>query len=341
LIAEALRRRGVYPWLDRSVIPAGEEWERELELRLPKTRSVALVIGHGSSQQLDLEVELALARATRQGLPIITILLPGASLDSVPLALRSLQTVTLASPSDATGLDYLVEVATQAPPKSQSKPRVRRGAALLEERKRIPCVLVLDTSASMTGARIDALNHGLRTLEREIRHDEFARSSVEFSVVTFGDDVELAKDFGTLADDQLPILRGGGSTPTGRALQFALDLLLERLDHYRLRNIEFDRPWILLLTDGVPTDGWQAAAIRLRAAQSARQLHFIAIGIGPDLDQDFLRRLSPSAPVIFNGPTSAEMFDNLFRWLSQSIGTTFSRTDDVIVPPKAPLTSST
>src|SRR5437879_1507628 len=62
---------------------------------------------------------------------------------------------------------------------------------------RYPCVLILDTSASMKGAPIDALNEGLSTFQEEIRKDDLAQRRVESAIVTFGNgEVQIVQDFG-------------------------------------------------------------------------------------------------------------------------------------------------
>lgn len=48
---------------------------------------------------------------------------------------------------------------------------------------RCPCVLLLDTSGSMQGAAIDALNQGLRTFQEELTKDALASKQVEVAVV--------------------------------------------------------------------------------------------------------------------------------------------------------------
>ena len=50
---------------------------------------------------------------------------------------------------------------------------------------RCPCVLLLDTSSSMQGLPIDALNQGLRTFKDELMKDPLASRRVEVAVVTF------------------------------------------------------------------------------------------------------------------------------------------------------------
>ncbi|MGL5510016.1 MAG: vWA domain-containing protein, partial [Microcoleaceae cyanobacterium] len=50
---------------------------------------------------------------------------------------------------------------------------------------RCPCVLLLDTSASMTGSPIQALNEGLRTFKEDLVKDDLASKRVEIAVISF------------------------------------------------------------------------------------------------------------------------------------------------------------
>lgn len=52
--------------------------------------------------------------------------------------------------------------------------------------QRLPLVLCLDTSSSMTGPPIQALNDALRSWTRELHDDVSLSYSVEVAVVTFG-----------------------------------------------------------------------------------------------------------------------------------------------------------
>jgi hypothetical protein len=51
---------------------------------------------------------------------------------------------------------------------------------------RCPCVLLLDTSGSMSRTKIAELNSGLETFAEELRSDTMAAKRVEVSIITFG-----------------------------------------------------------------------------------------------------------------------------------------------------------
>jgi uncharacterized protein YegL len=64
---------------------------------------------------------------------------------------------------------------------------------------RVPCVLVVDTSASMQGAKIDELNKGLAFYKQELLADPLASKRVEVAIVTFGGRVNRVVEFSTAA----------------------------------------------------------------------------------------------------------------------------------------------
>jgi uncharacterized protein YegL len=76
---------------------------------------------------------------------------------------------------------------------------------------RCPCVLLLDTSGSMTGAPIAALNSGLQAYKADLMADSLASQRVEVAVVTFGGHVETPAPFSTAQSFQPPTLVAGGA----------------------------------------------------------------------------------------------------------------------------------
>jgi uncharacterized protein YegL len=179
---------------------------------------------------------------------------------------------------------------------------------------RCPCVLVLDTSGSMAGAKISELNHGLAEFETAIRLDAMARKRVEIAIVTFGP-VQVAQHFVTGDSFQAPSLFAQGDTPMGRAILTAIDLIEERKRTYRENGIGYYRPWIFMLTDGAPTDSVEHARIRVADGETKKTFMFYAVGVD-GADMDALRALSVREPLRLKGLS----FRELFVWLSNSLG---------------------
>ena len=67
---------------------------------------------------------------------------------------------------------------------------------------RCPVILLCDTSGSMSGAPINALNSGLAAFKEDVYRDEIASLRVEVALVTF-DPVRLAQEFVTI-DNFIP-----------------------------------------------------------------------------------------------------------------------------------------
>jgi uncharacterized protein YegL len=126
---------------------------------------------------------------------------------------------------------------------------------------RCPVLLVLDTSGSMAGQKIQELNAGLQTFRDELFADSLASKRVEVAIVTFGP-VRTECDFTTIHTFNAPHLVTTGDTPMGAAIEQAIDMLRSRKDIYKANGIKYYRPWIFLITDGSPTDS-VARATRL------------------------------------------------------------------------------
>lgn len=59
----------------------------------------------------------------------------------------------------------------------------------------IACILLVDTSGSMMGARMDKLNRGLHLFKQAVQNDPVARRRVDLSVVSFADRVKVESGF--------------------------------------------------------------------------------------------------------------------------------------------------
>ena len=178
---------------------------------------------------------------------------------------------------------------------------------------RCPCVLVLDTSGSMSGQPIDQLNAGYQALLTELLEDALASKRVELAVVTFGP-VKLVQDFETpdmIAASDLDVT---GDTPMGEAIEFAIDLVKQRKDVYREAGIAYYRPWIFVITDGSPTDSWTAAARAVKEGEASNAFSLFAVGV-EGADMETLKQIAVREPIRLKGLRFAE----LFRWLSNSL----------------------
>jgi uncharacterized protein YegL len=182
---------------------------------------------------------------------------------------------------------------------------------------RCPCLLLLDTSVSMRGNPIAQLNDGIRTFKEQLASDGMAMQRVEVAVVTFGP-VRTISEFQTADLFQPPTLDVTGDTPIGAAIMKGLDMIDARKATYRSAGVSYYRPWAFLITDGGPTDSWQAAAARVHAGDNAEGKAFSFFGVGVEgANMEVLGRIcSPErSPLMLQGLD----FRKLFVWLSASL----------------------
>ena len=184
---------------------------------------------------------------------------------------------------------------------------------------RCPCLLLLDTSASMTGDPIAQLNLGLQAFKDELASDSLAAKRVEVAVLTFGGSApQLAADFTDAASFTPPHLSASGVTPMGAAVREGLKRLSLRKESYRTNGVAYYRPWVFLITDGEPTDEYHSAAQAVRDGEARGGFSFYAVAVkGANMGK--LAEVAPlqRPPVMLDGLR----FRDLFQWLSKSMRT--------------------
>src|SRR4051812_26330497 len=104
---------------------------------------------------------------------------------------------------------------------------------------RCPCVLLLDTSASMLGKPIAALNEGVQAFHNHLIKDPLASRRVEVAVVTFDSSVKVVQDFVTASRFDPPHLSSQGFTFMGTAIMRVLAMLDGRKSTYRTNGITY------------------------------------------------------------------------------------------------------
>jgi len=196
---------------------------------------------------------------------------------------------------------------------------------------RCACALLLDTSGSMSGAPIDALNQGLIVFKQQLAKDPQASKRVEIAVISFADDVTDIQDFVTVDAFDPPTLSAGGGTSMGAGIIRALDMIEARKQLYKKNGVTYYRPWVFMITDGEPTDSIETASQRIGDAETKKKVAFFPVGV-EGANMGVLKQVSVRSPVKLKGLD----FSAMFVWLSQSMGgVSRSRTDEMVALPPA------
>jgi uncharacterized protein YegL len=183
----------------------------------------------------------------------------------------------------------------------------------LNNQPRCACVLILDTSGSMAGARIDALNAGLKTFREELAGDNVASQRVEVAIVEFNTNVRVVQDFVTADQFSPPTLTARGTTDMAGGVNQALDLLQQRKRQYSSNGVPYYRPWAFLITDGEISNPQQVAQ-RVSDEENKRGVSFFAVGVDGAREES-LRSISVRPYKMLSGVK----FNELFLWLSASL----------------------
>jgi uncharacterized protein YegL len=168
--------------------------------------------------------------------------------------------------------------------------------------------------------RIEELNAGIHALQQELQADDTALVRVQLAIVSVGgptNDAETLMDWTDATDFTAFPLRADSTTPLGKGVQLGLQMIEQGKQNLRAAGISYTRPWLMVISDGEPTDAtdvWAAAVSECRAAEATKRAEVFAIGVeGANLMR--LGELSAKPPLMLGGMK----FKELFVWLSASL----------------------
>lgn len=155
-------------------------------------------------------------------------------------------------------------------------PKFNAASFTASQAKPLPVILLLDTSGSMGGDKIDSLNDAVRKMLGTFRREESQASEFLISVITFGGTASLAQPPTPASELAYTDLSADGGTPLGAAIDLAKALIEDR---ERTPGRAY-RPLVVLVSDGVPTDSWEDKLDQFINDGRSAKCDRMALGIG-------------------------------------------------------------
>lgn len=184
--------------------------------------------------------------------------------------------------------------------------------------RRLPVYFLIDTSGSMYGEPIQALNNALSGMINTLRADAQALDSLWISMITFDREVKEIVSLTELASFQLPEITcpQSGPTHTGQAL----DVLYNKVQSDVIKgnsNQKGDwKPLLFLFTDGKPSD----LQFYREMVPKIKSLNFGAIvgcAAGHSANDALLKELTPD--VVHLDTADSSTLKQFFKWVSETI----------------------
>ncbi|MCX6317519.1 MAG: VWA domain-containing protein [Bacteroidetes bacterium] len=184
--------------------------------------------------------------------------------------------------------------------------------------RRLPVYLLLDTSGSMYGEPIQALNNALSSMVNTLRSDAHALDSLWISIVTFDREVNELVPLTELASFQLPeiVCPQSGPTHTGKALE----MLYQKVKNEVIKGDATQKgdwkPLLFLFTDGKPND-LQLYREMVPKIQSLNFGAIVCCAAGNLADDSLLKELT--SDVLHLDTADSATLKQFFKWVSETI----------------------
>jgi len=198
--------------------------------------------------------------------------------------------------------------------------------------KPLPVVLLLDTSGSMAGEKINTLNTAVNKMLSTFAKNELRETEFLVSVVTFGGNATLAVPPSRASKVRLGSFRAEGGTPLGEALR----IVKEMIEDKNQTPSRAYRPLVVLVSDGVPTDEWRGPLTDFVETGRSTKCDRMAMGIGAEaftggaktMLEKFVQGTSHQ---VFHAEQAAQI-DQFFRFVTMSTVSRSQSNDPNIVP---------
>lgn len=180
----------------------------------------------------------------------------------------------------------------------------------------LPVIILADVSGSMSvNGKISSLNEAIGEMIKTFAEEENTRAEIHVAVITFGGVACLHQNLEPASKMEWKAMTANGSTPMGGAFKIAKEMIE---DQKQIQGRAY-RPTVILVSDGLPDEGWEESLAALLKSERASKATRFAMGIGEDADVEMLKKfLNKPESRVFEAH-EARQIKQFFRWVTMSI----------------------
>ena len=184
--------------------------------------------------------------------------------------------------------------------------------------RRLPVYFLLDTSGSMRGEPIQALNNALSGMVNTLRSDAQALDSLWISIITYDREIKEIAPLTELVSFQLPEITcpQSGPTNTGAGLEYVIQKVKNDVIKGSPTQKGDWKPLLFVFTDGKPSD----MPLYREKINEIKNLNFGAVvgcAAGPKADDIILKELTDN--VVHLDSADSSTLKQFFKWVSETI----------------------
>lgn len=180
--------------------------------------------------------------------------------------------------------------------------------------RRLPVFILIDSSTSMKGEAMDAVNSGLAALFKDLRSNPFALETVYLSVISFNTEAKIVRPFLDLLQNDSVFIEAKGQSNFG----LGLDLLTEEIQknvNKATKETKGDwKPLVFFMTDGRPSGAWKK---RLKEFLALKVGKWVICACGVKSNMNIIESMGGNIVVLNN--KNENSIHQFFKWVSNSI----------------------
>lgn len=180
--------------------------------------------------------------------------------------------------------------------------------------RRLPIFILIDSSSSMRGEAIEAVNSGIKELLQSLRTNPFALETVYLSVLSFNTEAFIVRPFSDLLNNDLVTIEAKGRSNFGIGLDLLIKEMSQQINKTTKEKKGDWKPIIVLMTDGKPSGAWKT---KLKAFHRLNTGQFIVCACGFKSNLTSIESYGGNMIILNNKKQNSIL--EFFKWVTNSI----------------------